>query len=178
MSLFASRYARAFADVVLSNKLDKDALDRQIAEVLAVWQESRDLREVFENPSIAAVEKVAVLDRIGSKLGLARELRNLLAVLIDHGRIAAVEEVIAEYRREINARLGIEEVRITTAHPLGDKERAGLLEGVSRIVGSKVEPHFAEDAAILGGVVVRIGSTVYDGSVRGRMERLRQSLEQ
>jgi F-type H+-transporting ATPase subunit delta len=178
MSLFASRYARAFADVVLAQKLDTTAIDTQINDYLAAWTESRELREVFENPSIAAEQKVAVLDKINTRLGLSVELRNLLAVLINHNRIAEVEEVMAEYRKAINARLGIEDVRITTARVLDESDRAGLTAGVAKITGAKVEASFEEDPKILGGVVVRIGSTVYDGSVRGRLDRLRQSLEQ
>jgi F-type H+-transporting ATPase subunit delta len=178
MSLFASRYARALADVVISKKLDTTAIDVQLNDYLSAWTESRELREVFENPSIAAEQKVAVLDKINTTLGLGAEVRNLLAVLINHNRIAAVEEVVAEYRKEINSRLGVEDVRITTARSLNEADRAGLVAGVSRITGAKVEASFVEDAAILGGVVVRIGSTVYDGSVRGRLDRLRQSLVQ
>jgi len=178
MSLFASRYARAFADVVVGKKLDVAALDAQIDSYLSAWSESKELRDVFENPSIAAEQKVAVLDRISAKLELATELRNMLAVLINHNRIAAVGEVVGDYRREINARLGVEDVRITTARALDEADRAGLVAGVAKITGTKVDANFVEDAAILGGVVVRIGSTVYDGSVRGRLDRLRQSLEQ
>jgi F-type H+-transporting ATPase subunit delta len=178
MSLFASRYARAFADVVVERKLDTAAIDAQIADYLAAWKESLELREVFENPSIASEQKVAVLDKLNSKLKLGAEVRNLLAVLINHNRIAAVEEVVAEYQKEIHARLGIEDVRITTARGLNDQDRAGLVAGVSKITGARVVASFVEDPAILGGVVVKIGSTVYDGSVRGRLDRLRQSLEQ
>jgi F-type H+-transporting ATPase subunit delta len=178
MSLFASRYARAFADVVVTKKLDTAAIDAQIADYLSAWNESKELRDVFENPSIAAEQKLAVLDRINTKLGLSAEVRNLLAVLINHNRIAGAAEVVSEYRKEINRRLGIEDVRITTARSLNEADRVGLVAGVGRITGAKVEASFIEDAAILGGVVVRIGSTVYDGSVRGRLDRLRQSLVQ
>ena len=84
-----SRYAKAFADVVASAKLDTAAIDRQLTDFLATWDGSAELREVFDNPAIPAPQKVAILDKLNAKLGMQRELRNLIAVLINNDRIAA-----------------------------------------------------------------------------------------
>jgi F-type H+-transporting ATPase subunit delta len=173
---FASRYARAFADVVASAKLDTAAIDHQLNDFLFAWNESPELRAVFENPAIPAVEKVAVLDKLNAKIGMQKELRNFIAVLIDHDRIAHVKEVAEAYRAELEERQGIRQAEITTARELPDDERAKLLEGVGRLAGAKIHPTFKLDKSILGGTVVRIGSTVYDGSVRGRLERLKETL--
>lgn len=176
MAAFASRYARAFADVTASAHLDVAAIDRQLNDFLATWDGSRELREVFEDPSIPAPQKVSILDTMNKKLGMVRELRNLIAVLINHDRIAHIREVVEAYRREMQERLGIRQAEIVTARELGEAERRSLIEGAAKLAGARVEATFKLDKEILGGTVVRIGSTVYDGSVRGRLERLRELL--
>jgi F-type H+-transporting ATPase subunit delta len=173
---FASRYARAFADVVASARLDATALDRQFNDFLATWDSSRELRELFINPAVPATQKVAILDKLNTKMGLQKELRNLLAVLINNDRIGEVHEVATAWRAEMQERLGIRQAEIVTARELGPQERAELVAGVGKLAGSRIEPTFKLDQSIIGGTVVRIGSTVYDGSVRGRLERLKEAL--
>lgn len=176
MAAFISRYASAFLDVVTDAGLDTAAIDRQLADFLATWQDSRELREVFVNPAIPAAQKVAVLDKINAKLGMERELRNLIAVLIQNDRIANVVEVVAAYRSLLQERMGIKPAEIVTARELGKEEREALLAEVGRLANAKIDATFRLDKSILGGTVVRIGSTEYDGSVRGRLERLREQL--
>jgi F-type H+-transporting ATPase subunit delta len=173
---FASRYARAFADVVASARLDAAALNRQFHDFLATWDGSAELRELFRNPAIQATQKITILDKLNTKMGLQRELRNLLAVLINNDRIGEVHEVAAAWRAEMQERLGIRSAEIVTARELNEQERAELLAGVGKLAGSRIEPTFKLDESIIGGTVVRIGSTVYDGSVRGRLERLKEAL--
>lgn len=176
MPAFVSHYARAFADVVTSAKLDTAAIDKQLGDFLATWDGSRELREVFANPAIPVAQKIAILDKMNQKLGMIQQARNLLAVLIKNNRIAHVREVVAAYRTELQSRQGIRQAEIVTARELGEQERHALLAGVIQLAGSKVQASFRLDKSILGGTVVRIGSTVYDGSVRGRLERLRDQL--
>ena len=176
MAAFVSRYARAFADVVASAHLDTAAIDRQFKDFLATWDGSGELRELFANPAVAAPQKVAILDKLNAKLGLQRELRNLLAVLINNDRITQIHDVVEGYRAELQERLGIRQAEIVTARQLGDQERDSLIAGVGKLAGAPVQATFRLDENILGGTVVRIGSTVYDGSVRGRLERLREAL--
>jgi F-type H+-transporting ATPase subunit delta len=176
MAAFVARYARAFADVVTQEKLDTAELDRQLNDFLATWDGSAELRELFINPAVGAKQKVAILDKMNATLGLRKELRNLLAVLIDNNRIGQVKEVVQAYRTELQERLGIRQVEIVTARPLDDKESGELVAGVGKLAGARIQASFKLDKSILGGTVVRIGSTVYDGSVRGRLERLKAAL--
>jgi F-type H+-transporting ATPase subunit delta len=134
------------------------------------------LQTFFQNPAVAATQKVAILDKLNAKLGLQKELRNLLAVLINNDRIGQVHEVAAAYRAELRERLGIREAEIVTARELSADERNTLIAGVGKLAGARIEAQFKLDQSILGGAVVRIGSTIYDGSVRGRLERLREAL--
>jgi F-type H+-transporting ATPase subunit delta len=176
MAAFVARYACAFADVAIQEQLDAAALERQIDDFIATWNGSAELRELFVNPAVAAAQKVAVLDLLNEKLGLQKELRNLLAVLISNDRIGQVRDVVAAYRTEMQRRLGIRPVEIVTARELSAEDRTGLLGGVEKLAGERIAASFKLDASLLGGTVVRIGSTVYDGSVRGRLERLKEAL--
>ena len=177
MAAFSARYATAFLDVMMEAGLDTGAIDRQLSDFLATWNGSAELRAFFTNPAIAAAQKVAFLDTLNSRMGMQKELRNLIAVLIDNGRIGHVAEVAQLYRRQLQERLGIHPAEIVTARELSAEERESLLAGIARLAGGgRIEPSFKLDRAILGGTVVRIGSTVYDGSVRGRLERLKEKL--
>jgi F-type H+-transporting ATPase subunit delta len=163
--------------VVRDLKLDSAALDHQFADFLATWEGSLELRSLFESPTFPATQKVAVLDKLNVQMGLKKELRNLLAVLIDNNRIAHVAEVAAEWRRILQEQQGIRPAEIVTARELSKEERDALAADVAKLAGAKIDASFKLDKGILGGAVVRIGSTVYDGSVKGRLERLRVELE-
>lgn len=176
MAAFAARYAHAFLDVVTSRKLDTAAIARQWTDLLGTWDASAELREFFSNPAIAASQKVEFLDKLNRKLGLSKELRNLIAVLIDHGRIAQVHDVAHAYKQALQEQLGIRQAQIVTARELSEQEKHTLVAEVGRLANSRIEASFELDKSILGGTVVRVGSTVYDGSVRGRLERLKEQL--
>ena len=176
MAAYVSRYASAFLDVVTSAGLDTAAIDRQLNDFLATWEGSRELREFFSNPAIPAAQKVSFLDKLNVRFGLQKELRNLIAVLIDNDRIGGVSDVVTAYRQLMQEKLGIHPAEITTARELESTEREALLAEVGKLAGGRVDATFRQDKSILGGTIVRIGSTVYDGSVRGRLERLREDL--
>src|ERR1039458_8138658 len=114
MAAFVARYARAFLEVVTAAKLPTATIDGGFTDFLAPWDGSRELREFFVNPAIAAVQKVEFLDKLNEKLGLWKELRNLLAVLINNNRIGAVGEVAAAYRKLLQEQLGIRQAEIVT----------------------------------------------------------------
>jgi len=176
MAAFVGRYATAFLDVVTAAHLDTTALDHQLTDFLATWDGSRELREFFMNPAVPSTQKVSVLDKLNAKLGMQKELRNLIAVLINNDRIGSVNEVAAAYRKSLQEQLGIKSAEITTARALSKDEQQKLVAEVGKLAGARIDASFTLDPAILGGTVVRIGSTVYDGSVRGRLERLKETL--
>ncbi|MGH9605043.1 MAG: ATP synthase F1 subunit delta [Terracidiphilus sp.] len=176
MPAFVSRYATAFLEVVTAAHLDTAAIDQQLADFLSTWDGSAELRAFFENPAVPAAQKVTFLDTLNKELQLLKELRNLLAVLIQNGRIAHVKEVVKSYRQLLQQQLGIHLAEIVTARELSPNERQTMIDGVATLAAGRIEPSFKIDKSILGGAVVRIGSTVYDGSVRGRLERLKEQL--
>jgi len=176
MASVASTYARAFADVVLSAKLDAQRATGELRRISLLLAESSDLRQVWENPAIPADQKRRLLDAIAQRDGIEKPVRNLVAVLIDHRRVKYLDAVIQQLEKELDARLGFAEAEITSARELGDAEKRSLEAQVAKLTGKKVRAKFGQDASLLGGVVVRVGSTIYDGSVKGQLEKIKEAI--
>lgn len=176
MATIASTYARAFADVVLAQRLDPARTLEEAESLATLVREHRALREVWHAPSIAAEEKRALLDKIVARAGISRVTRNFVAVLIDKRRTSFLDEIVRQFRQEINQRLGFAEAEITTARSLSEEERGRVERGLARLIGKRIRARYGENRALLGGAIARVGSTVYDGSVKGQLERLRQQL--
>ena len=107
---------------------------------------------------------------------MERHVRNLVAILIDHRRMHFLESITRQLEKELDARLGFAEAQITSARELGDPEKRELEAQIERVTGKKVRARFALDASLLGGAVVRVGSTIYDGSVKGQLEKIREAI--
>jgi F-type H+-transporting ATPase subunit delta len=176
MASVANTYARAFADVVLGAHLNADRSIAELRTIAQLLDESSDLRRVWENPAVLAEQKRQLLDVIAARDGISKQVRNLVAVLIDHRRIHFLEPIIAQLEKELDARLGFAEADITSARPLGDAEKREFEAQVGKLTGKKVRARYGQDASLLGGAVVRVGSTIYDGSVKGQLERLREAI--
>ena len=176
MASVTSVYARAFADVVLQSRLDAGATLKQLRGLSALLVENPDLRRVWENPAIAAEQKRSVLDAIAKREGLSRQVRNFVAVLIDHRRMHFFDPIARQLEHELDARLGFAEAQITASRDLSEPEKRSLEAQVQKLTGKKVRARYSRDASILGGAVVRVGSTIYDGSVLGQLERIREQI--
>ena len=131
------------------------------------WPRVTDLRRVWENPAVPADQKRKLLDAIVQQEGIERHVRNLIAVLIDHRRIQFLDRITQQLEKELDARMGFAEAQITSARELGDAEKRALEAQIEKATGKKVRAQFGLDASLLGGAVVRVGSTIYDGSVKG-----------
>jgi F-type H+-transporting ATPase subunit delta len=176
MASVANTYARAFADVVFDTHLDADRSIADLRAIASLLAESTDLRRVWENPAIPAEQKRRVLDVIAQRDEMVTQVRNFVAVLIDHQRIHFLEPIMAQLEKELDARLGFAEAQITSARVLGDAEKREFEAQVGKLTGKKVRAHYGQDAALLGGAVVRVGSTIYDGSVKGQLERIKEAI--
>ncbi|MGA9542307.1 MAG: ATP synthase F1 subunit delta [Candidatus Sulfotelmatobacter sp.] len=176
MASVASTYSRAFADVVMSEHLDADRSIAELRTIASLLDGSSVLRRVWENPAIPADQKRRVLDVIAKRDGISTRVRNLVAVLIDHRRTHFLDPIILQLVKELDARLGIAEAEITSARSLGDAEKREFEAQVGKLTGKKVRAQYGQDPSLLGGAVVRIGSTIYDGSVKGQLERIREEI--
>ena len=176
MASVAGTYARAFADVVLGRNLDAERSIAELRVVASLLAESSELRRVWGNPAIPADQKRRVLDVVAQRDGLSTQVRNLVAVLIDHRRVHFMEPIIRQVEKELDARLGFAEAEITSARELGAAEKREFEAQVGKLTGKKVRARYAQDASLLGGAVVRVGSTIYDGSVKGQLERIKEAI--
>jgi F-type H+-transporting ATPase subunit delta len=176
MSAVTSRYARAFADVVIAQRLDASRIVQELQAIASTNQSSPELRKVWESPAIVAEQKRRLLDAIIAREGISRPVRNFVAVLIDHRRIALFDVVVKDFEKELNSRLGFAEAQITSARELSDAERRTLETQIANLIGKKVRARYGRDESILGGAIVQVGSTIYDGSVKGQLERIREQL--
>jgi F-type H+-transporting ATPase subunit delta len=170
------RYARAFAEVAEAARLDASAAQQQMLEFAQTLAANSELREVLENPSIEMAGKLKVLDGIASRIAMFPQVRNFIAVILEHQRLAELDEILTEYKQVVDEHAGATEARITSARPLNEEDRAQLEEQIAKLAGGRVNARYGEDAALLGGAVVEIGSTVYDGSVRAQLQQLKQRL--
>ena len=176
MAAFAARYARAFADAVGSMNFDPAAAQQQLRDFSATFAGSHELREVLMNPSLPNQQKLRVIDAIASRLSMARPVRNFIAVIMDHQRLADLEAILTEYAAVADRSTGMTEVDITSARALTGEEREGLLAQAAALAGGHVHPSFHEDASLLGGAILKIGSTIYDGSLRAQFAGMKQRL--
>ena len=176
MSVLALRYAHAFASVTSSKNLDTSAVQQQLNDFNDALAESCALREVLANPAIPSDEKLKVLDAISSRVNMLPQVRNFLAVIMDNQRLSELREIVAEYHAVVDEQSGMAEAEITSAHPLNDQDRAELESQVAKLAGGRVRTTYRQDETLLGGAVVRIGSTVYDGSIRAQLQQLKQKL--
>ena len=176
MASVASTYARAFADVVFSAHLDANREVGGLRRIAGLLTESADLRRVWENPAVPAEQKRRLLDAIVQREGIEHHARNLMAVLIDHRRVQFLGRIVEQLKKELDARMGFAEAHVTSARELGDAEKRGLEAQIEKVTGKKVRAHFGLDATLLGGALVRVGSTIYDGSVKGQLEKIREAI--
>jgi F-type H+-transporting ATPase subunit delta len=162
--------------VVLSSHLDADRSIAELRTIASLLAESSDLRRVWENPAIPAEQKRRVLDAIVGRDGISKQVRNLVAVLIDHRRVHFLDPVIKQLEKELDARLGFAEAEIISVRKLEDAEKREFEAQVEKLTGKKVRARYEQDASLLGGAVVRVGSTIYDGSVKGQLERMKEAI--
>lgn len=172
MKALAERYAGALVDVALENK-QADQVKRELAEFAALVIESGELHAFLSNPSIARASKHAAIGAIVERMGASRTLRNYLFVIVDQRRAGMLIEIEQAFSALLDARQGITQVTVTSAADLTGGERAELDAALAKLTGRKVQAQCKTDSALIGGVVVRIGSTIYDGSVRAQLDRLR-----
>ncbi len=174
----AARYAQALVEALLAPQAGADA-EKSLAslnEFVGIVKQSRDLELILLSPSVSAQRKRAVLGRIADAMPLDRLVRNFLFVLSDHRRVPLLPEVNEIARVLFDARRGVLVANVSTATPLSDHEQKQLAESLGAVTGKQIRIETAIDPSLIGGVVARVGSTVYDGSVRGRLRAIGERL--
>ena len=178
LSAVASRYAKALVEVAAApgNASDPAAILSQLKAVGEAIAASPDLRTALLSPAVSPSRKRAVVTRVLEPLGLDKQARNFLFEIIDHRRVAELPAIVEAFEALLDERLGFVRAEVLSARALGDSQQASLETEISRMTGKKAKLKFSIDPSLIAGVVARVGSTVYDGSVRGQLDKLRLKL--
>jgi F-type H+-transporting ATPase subunit delta len=176
LSAIAQRYAAALADVALERK-SAAAVQRDLAAFVETFFSSADLKTIIESPAVNRDLKESVIEKVAAKMGMDETARNFILLLVDNRRTDMLRDVAKAFSEELNARLGIAEADVSSPRELSGAEKQELTAALERRTGKKIQARFAQDKALVGGAVVRVGSTIYDGSVREQLNRLREQLE-
>lgn len=182
MAAIDLRYAHALSAVVTEKKLDPAQIQAELANFIATMESSAELREVLENPSIAEAQKLKLLDAMTPKLGLSVTVRNFIAVIVHHERLHELAEMASAYARIAGEESHVADAAVVSARKLDASSRKLLEEKIAMLAGGtgadniKVRATYTEDPALLGGAVITIGSTVYDGSVRAQLQQMKDRM--
>jgi len=171
----ANRYARALADVVAGVGNYHEVLS-ELEDFAAAFRESKELREVCETPAVGLAQKLKILEVLAGRLGSSRTTFSFLRVLTSHYRLPLLEEAVHAFRSVAYERLGIVQVKISSAAELSKDEQESLRTRFNALTRRQSELDFHIDAGLIGGLVAQIGSVVYDGSIRGQLDQIREKL--
>jgi len=171
----ASRYARALLGALPDDR-EAEVADGFLQALHRAFAESAKLRDLLLNPAVARSERKAALRRMAEPAGGPARLANFLSIVVDHNRAAALPAIAEVFHEEREARAGVVPAEIVTARPLGEDLRRRAEQALQRMTGRRVRLGMRTEPAILGGAVTRIGSTIYDGSLRTQLSQLRRSL--
>lgn len=171
-------YSRALADAVFapdSGLSPEDAI-KQMHAAADNLSASPDLHKVLLSPAVSRGEKTKLIGKIVEGSGLNRLIRNFLMVVVEHRRAGELKRIAEGFEAAVDERMGLARAEIISAVELTDVQKDKLLQSLGGTVGQKIRPVYKVDQSILGGVIARVGSKEYDGSVVGRLEQMRRQL--
>lgn len=173
-SAFARRYASAYLDAIDQANLESAA--GEIKSFLKLIAENRDLRSVIENPLFSATDKRTILQAVAAKASLTKPLANFMLTVLDNGRIEHLPSILRAVLLQINKRQGAVDARIETAFPLNKEQEDKLAAEIGTLTGGKANMTVHVNPALIGGIVITLGSQRFDGSVKRRLELLAQQM--
>ena len=171
----ARRYAAALADVVIAQGEAREVQD-EITTWAQMMEANSSLLEVFRNPTIPYEQKHKVLSTVIARTRVRPTTANFLQVLLQNHRLAELNEINKKFAQVLDERSGVVSAQVTTARTVPESTRETLREQLGSMTGKKVRLQFAVDEELIGGIVTRIGSTVYDGSVRTQLQQIKQKM--
>jgi len=169
------QYANALADVALSQGA-ADATLKQLGDFAAAFRISSELRNFLTSPGVPREEKHGVIEKIAARVGAGKIIRNFLFVIADHHRTHILPEIEASFQEVVRQRQGVAEAEISSAVELSTAQKKKFTQTLERLTGKKIQAKYLIDPALLGGAVVRVGDTIYDGSVRNSLNEMRARL--
>ena len=171
----ARRYASALADVVIERREERE-VQGEVQSWATMIATNPQLKEVFANPTIVYDHKRVVLEELLARTRVCETTASFLRVLLKNQRLAQLPEIAERFSQVLDERGGVVAAEITTARPIPEELKRALYDTLASATGRTVRLTFATDEAIIGGLVARIGSTIFDGSVESNLERLAAGL--
>jgi len=172
----ATRYARALLDVGVKEKADLEQVEQELAQFVDLFKQNPLLEKVLLNPAVPVPRKRAAVAELVARAKPAGIVGKLLTLLADRDRLVLLPDLVASYRERLLDYRKIVRAEVTTAAPLGGDRAKALESSLARVTGRSVVLDMRVDASIIGGVVARVGSTVYDGSVTRQLEKIKERL--
>ena len=169
------RYARSVADVAFELG-EVDSVSRDLSAFNEIFRAVPDLLLAFDNPAIPRDTKSNILSVLLSRYPVGKIAENFLRVLLEHNRIRHFGQIYESYIKAVNDRKGIVTAKVMTASVMSEDQMAELRESLSRAIRKTVILDVRTDASLLGGLVVQVGSTVYDGSIRKQLDEMKKHL--
>jgi F-type H+-transporting ATPase subunit delta len=176
MRTVAQHYADALAEVAMAQK-NAQAVRRELRDFLGLLGESAQLGVLLDSPAVSRASKHAIVQALVERLGVSRTVRNFLFVVIDQRRVRLLPKIQQAFEAQLDQLEGVARAHVRSARTLDDREKKELRAALERLSGRRVEADYDIDPGLIAGAVVRVGSTIYDGSVRTQLERLRVQLE-
>ena len=169
------QYATALTDIVLEQGAAEPA-HKQLEDFRAAYAESVELRNFLASPAVAREAKHGVIEKLASRMGASKIIRNFLFVIVDNQRIQIFPEIVASFEQVLRQRQGVAEAEVASAVELNSGQKTTLLKTLEGLTGKKIQAKYSLEPGLLGGAVVRVGDTIYDGSLRSRLNQLRTRL--
>lgn len=169
------QYATALADIVLQQGAGEPAR-RQLTDFETAYAESAELRNFLASPAVTKQQKHGVIEKLVARLGASKIIRNFLFVIVDNQRAHLLPEIVESFEQVLMERQGVETAEVASAVELSNTQKSTLLQTLEHLTGKKIQAKYMLEPALMGGAVVRIGDTIYDGSLRKRLNVLREQL--
>jgi F-type H+-transporting ATPase subunit delta len=172
----ANRYSKALFDVALQEKVDLAQVDTDLTAISELLASNNELSQAVSRASVPDATRVAVMSAVAEKSVVTAPVKKLMAMLTEKRKLDRLPDLVLDFRERLLAHQNIVRAEVTSATALSPEQTTALAESLSKVTGKKVELSVSVDATLLGGVVAKIGSTVYDGSVRTQLAQMRQEL--
>ncbi len=169
------QYANALADIALEQGAAEPVL-KQLRDFNAAYQESAELRNFLASPAVDREAKHGVVEKLAARLGASKIIRNFLFIMIDNQRTMLLPQMQESLQLVLQQRQGVAEANVVSATTLTDAQKTQLQQTFEKLTGKKIQAKYSQDPALLGGALVRIGDTIYDGSLRNRLNQMRARL--
>ncbi len=169
------QYANALADIALQQGAAEPVV-KLLSDFNNAYQESAELRNFLASPAVDREAKHGVIEKLAARLGASKIIRNFLFIMVDNQRTTLLPQMLEALQLVLQQRQGVAEAHVVSATALNEAQKARLQQTFEELTGKKIQAKYSQDATLLGGALVRIGDTIYDGSLQNRLNQMRARL--